>query len=48
MQKYLEVNGKIEADIVPIKVSELEVQDIDTEDDWKIAEVKYKIMNGSV
>ena len=48
VQKYLEVNGKIEADIVPIKVSELEVQDIDTEDDWKIAEVKYKIMNGSV
>ena len=48
VQKYLEVNGKIEADIVPIKVSELEVQDIDTEDDWKVAEVKYKIMNGSV
>lgn len=26
-------------------LSELEVQDIDTEEDWKIAEFKYKILN---
>lgn len=30
--------------IVPIIVSELEMQDIDNESDWKLAELKYKIM----
>lgn len=29
---------------IPLIVSELEVQDIDNEDDWKIAEMKYQIM----
>ncbi len=29
-----------------IELSELEVQDIDTETDWKLAEMKYKILNG--
>lgn len=28
-----------------IELSQLEVQDIDTLDDWKIAEIKYKIIN---
>lgn len=35
------MNGKIKGFILP----ELEVQDIDTEDDWKLAELKYRIMN---
>lgn len=26
------------------ELSELEVQDIDTEDDWKLAELKYRIL----
>lgn len=30
---------------VPIITSELEVQDIDTEEDWKIAEIKYKLLH---
>ncbi len=30
---------------IPIIVSDLEVQDIDNEGDWKIAEVKYKMIN---
>jgi pseudaminic acid cytidylyltransferase len=30
-----------------IEVNELEAQDIDTETDWKIAELKYQIMNDS-
>ena len=30
--------------IIPFIVSELEVQDIDNETDWKIAEMKYKLM----
>ena len=29
---------------VPIVVPESEVQDIDSEDDWKIAEMKYRIL----
>jgi N-acylneuraminate cytidylyltransferase len=30
---------------VPIEIPESEVQDIDNEEDWKIAEIKYKIVN---
>lgn len=32
-------------DIVPFIQDESTVQDIDTEEDWKIAELKYKIMH---
>ena len=38
------INKKVSQRIVPYIVSELEVQDIDNEDDWKIAEIKYKNM----
>ena len=31
--------------IAPIELTELEIQDIDTEIDWKIAELKYKLLN---
>lgn len=30
--------------LLPLVMSELEVQDIDNEEDWKIAEIKYKMM----
>lgn len=30
--------------ILPLEISEMEVQDIDNETDWKIAEMKYKIL----
>ena len=29
---------------VPLEMPEMEVQDIDTEEDWKIAEVKFRVM----
>ena len=29
-------------DLVPVYLSDLEVQDIDTEEDWEIAELKYR------
>ncbi len=32
---------------IPYVISELEVQDIDNEDDWKLAEIKYRIMKQS-
>lgn len=46
IRKYLECNGIITSGIAPIVVSELEVQDIDNEEDWKIAELKYKLYKG--
>ena len=32
--------------IIPMVVSELEVQDIDNSTDWEIAEMKYRVMQG--
>lgn len=37
------LKGKKAEKCVPYIVSELEVQDIDNEDDWKMAEMKYKM-----
>ena len=31
--------------IIPFELSEMEVQDIDTEVDWELAELKYKLVN---
>lgn len=31
---------------IGIVMDEMEVQDIDNEDDWKVAEIKYKILHG--
>ncbi len=51
MVKSLKVKSVIEQRVlfckntIPIIVSDLEVQDIDNEGDWKIAEVKYKMIN---
>ena len=32
-------------DTIPVILSETEVQDIDNEEDWQIAEIKYKMLN---
>ena len=43
-----ETTGKMLGDIIkPIVISEMEAQDIDNEDDWKIAELKYKMLQGN-
>lgn len=42
--KYLKAGGKVTEGVMPIIVPELEVQDIDNEEDWKIAELKYQLM----
>ena len=40
------VNKKLMiGNILPFIVDEREVQDIDNESDWAIAEMKYKLMN---
>ncbi len=41
---YLECDGYLRENIYPIILPEMEVQDIDTEEDWKMAELKYKVM----
>lgn len=46
VKKYTANNGVI-TKIKPLLVSELECQDIDNEVDWKLAELKYKLMCGS-
>ena len=45
---YKEKKGQIMEGIVPIIVDELEVQDIDNEVDWKLAEVKYDLLKKGV
>lgn len=45
-EKYLENNDILNNHTRPYFISELEVQDIDNESDWKLAELKYKYMKG--
>ncbi len=44
VDKYRAVRGQISEGIVPIVMDEMEVQDIDNEEDWRLAELKYKFM----
>ncbi|MBR1391529.1 MAG: pseudaminic acid cytidylyltransferase [Lachnospiraceae bacterium] len=44
IKKFMERDGIYNENIYPLILSELEVQDIDTEDDWKMAEIKYKML----
>jgi N-acylneuraminate cytidylyltransferase len=45
--KYLALGGVFKMNSTAIIVSELEAQDIDTETDWKLAELKYELGNNS-
>lgn len=44
VEEYVGKRGIICDGIVPMIVSELQVQDIDTETDWKIAEMKFRLI----
>ena len=44
VRKYLLQDGKVDDDYVSIVMKEREVQDIDNESDWELAEIKYRIM----
>lgn len=44
INQYLQVNGQVAERIMPIILDEMEVQDIDNEQDWEMAELKYKII----
>ena len=37
-------SSRNDEDILPLELSELEVQDIDNEVDWKLAELKYNLL----
>lgn len=47
-QAYLNRGGVFKMNSSAIVVSELESQDIDTETDWKLAEMKYKILANEI
>lgn len=42
---FVESNGSIVDGVVPLLVEEKDVQDIDNEQDWLMAELKYKMLN---
>lgn len=42
--QFLEIGQLVGANTVGIEVDEMEVQDIDTEQDWRLAELKYRLM----
>lgn len=43
-KKFLDCDGKITSGIAPLFVREMEVQDIDSEEDWRLAELKYSLI----
>ena len=45
VKSFLEQDTMVPAVTAPIVLSDLEVQDIDNEEDWKLAELKYSILN---
>ncbi len=46
VESFLEQRAMVMADTVPYVQDEMNVQDIDTEEDWKIAEMKYRLLCG--
>lgn len=47
VKSFLQTKGQIWEEVVPMIMPESEVQDIDNEEDWKIAELKYQAMKNS-
>lgn len=43
--QFLSQDSLIMNNTIPLELSRLEVQDIDNQEDWEIAEIKYKILN---
>lgn len=46
VEKYRAAKGQVAQGIAPIILDDLEVQDIDNETDWKLAELKFQLLNG--
>lgn len=47
-EEFIKHNGNITENVIPMVLSELEVQDIDNESDWALAEIKYKMMTSKI
>lgn len=45
VDKFKESKNLLVGNIIPLVLSELEVQDIDNETDWKLAELKYSMIH---
>lgn len=45
VKKYLENNANVDDDYVPFLMKETEIQDIDNETDWMLAEMKYQLLH---
>ncbi len=45
VESFKKNHGIMVGDILPMELSELEVQDIDNEVDWKLAELKYNLLH---
>lgn len=41
---FVRLKGQMTESIVPVIIDEMEVQDIDNESDWKLAELKYQMI----
>ena len=46
VKPFLEEKSMVLARTAPLIMDEMEVQDIDTEEDWEIAEMKYRLIGG--
>jgi pseudaminic acid cytidylyltransferase len=46
-EKFLETKSLVSKDSYSLELAESQVQDIDTEEDWKIAELKYQLLHFS-
>lgn len=44
VEAFVRLKGQMTESIVPVIIDEMEVQDIDNESDWKLAEQKYRLM----
>lgn len=44
-ENFINKRGRVLEDIYPFVLSEMDVQDIDNETDWSMAELKYKMIN---
>ncbi|WP_029231892.1 pseudaminic acid cytidylyltransferase [Butyrivibrio sp. VCB2006] len=47
-ESFLKTNSLLVGSILPLELSELEVQDIDNEVDWKLAELKYNLISKDI
>lgn len=45
VKNYMAQQGQVDDDYIPFVMKETEIQDIDNETDWALAEMKYRLLN---